>query len=147
MGTNDYTYDTPLGSINDTTDTSFYGALNQIITTLQAKYPNAKIVFATPTHRYGYGINSATGEQFTLDTLPNGAGYSLVDYVNAIKQACEKYSVACVDLYSDLDMDVSDEDTRLYYMEDGLHLTSAGHRLVADYLEHALIQIFSQSAE
>ena len=68
MGTNDYGYDTVLGSINDSSDISFYGALNVIIPALKAKYPNAKIVFVTPIHRYGYGINSA-GHRLIADYL------------------------------------------------------------------------------
>ena len=31
MGTNDYGHNTPMGTIDDTTDVSFYGALNVII--------------------------------------------------------------------------------------------------------------------
>ena len=141
MGTNDYGHDTPLGSIDDEGDVSFYGALNTIIPALQAKYPNAKIVFITPLHRYGFGTNSATGEEHTYDSVPNGAGHTLGDYVNAIKEVCEKYGVDVIDLYTDLDLDPSADETREYYMEDGLHPNSAGHRLIAEYLEHALNEL------
>ncbi|MBE6584594.1 MAG: hypothetical protein E7649_06445, partial [Ruminococcaceae bacterium] len=138
MGTNDYGHDTPLGTINDMSDVSFYGALNVIIPALQAKHPNAKIVFVTPLHRYGYGTNSATGEAHTFDNVPNGAGHTLEDYVNAIKEVCQKYGVDVIDMYSELDLDPSADETREYYMEDGLHPNTAGHRLIAEFLEHAL---------
>lgn len=138
MGTNDYGYDTPIGAITDTSDVSFLGALNVIIPALQAKYPNARIVFVTPLHRYGYGVNSATGETHTYDSIPNGAGHTLEDYVNAIIEACAKYGVDVIDLYNELELDPESEETREYYMEDGLHPNTAGHRLIAEFLEHAL---------
>ena len=147
MGTNDYGHDTPLGSINDTSDVSFYGALNVIIPALMEKHPNAKIVFITPLHRYGFGINSATGETHTFDYLPNGAGHTLGDYVNAVKEICEKYGVDVIDLYGELDLDPGAEETREYYMEDGLHPNTAGHRLIAEFLEHALIEIYGESGQ
>ncbi|MBR2461098.1 MAG: hypothetical protein IKB34_07720 [Clostridia bacterium] len=145
MGTNDYGHDTPLGTIDDTTDTSFYGALNVIIPALQAKYPNSKLVFITPLHRYGFGTNSATGEAHTFDYIPNGAGHTLEEYVNAILDVCEKYSVSVIDLYSNLDLDASLLETREYYMEDGLHPNSAGHRLIAEYVAHSLMEMSKDS--
>ena len=146
MGTNDYGHDAPLGTIEDTTDVSFYGALNVIIPALLAKYPNAKIVFITPSHRYGFGTNTATGEAHTFDTVPNGAGHTLEDYVNAIRNVCEKYGVSVIDLYSNLDMDPSNEEVREYYMPDGLHPNTAGHRVIADLLAHSLEEL-AYSAE
>lgn len=148
MGTNDYGHDTPLGTIEDTTDVSFYGALNVIIPALLTNHPDATIVFITPIHRYGYGTNSSTGEAHTFDHIPNGAGHTLGDYVNAILEVCEKYSVPVIDLYSNLDLDPSAEEVREYYMEDGLHPNSAGHRLIADYLNHALTDLgYTSSSE
>ena len=51
MGTNDYGHETPLGSVGDTKDGTFYGALNTIVPTLVAKHTSSKIVFVTPLHR------------------------------------------------------------------------------------------------
>jgi len=145
MGTNDYGHDTPIGTINDEGDVSFYGALNTIIPELLAKYPDAKIVFITPIHRYGFGTNSATGETHTFDSVPNGAGHTLEDYANAIKAACDKYGIDVIDLYNELDIDPSAEETREYYMTDGLHPTTAGHRQIAELLEHALIELCKEA--
>ncbi len=147
MGTNDYGHDTPLGTIDDETDVSFYGALNVIIPALLEKYPNSTIVFITPLHRYGFGINSATGETYTYDTELNGAGHTLEDYVNAIKEVCEKYSVDVIDLYELSDLDPSIDTTRELYMEDGLHLNSAGHKYIANILEFWFNEIGNAKAE
>ena len=147
MGTNDYGHDTPLGTIDDMEDVSFYGALNVILSALKVKYPNATIVFVTPLHRYGFGTNSATGETHTFDSVPNGAGHTLEDYVNAIKLACEKHGVAVVDLYCELDMDPSNDETREYYMPDGLHPNTAGHRQIANILTHSFEELKNSSVE
>ena len=128
-------------------DVSFYGALNVILSTLKSKYPNATIVFVTPLHRYGFGINSATGVEHTFDSVPNGAGHTLEDYVNAIKLVCERYGVAVVDLYGELDMDPRNEETREYYMPDGLHPNTAGHRQIANILAHAFEELKNSYAE
>ncbi len=147
MGTNDYGHDTPIGTLDDEGDISFLGALNTIIPELQAKYPDAKIVFITPIHRYGFGTNSATGETHTFDSAPNGAGHTLEDYVNAIKAACDKYGVDVIDLYNELDIDPSSEEAREYYMTDGLHPTTAGHREIAELLEHALTELGKETEQ
>ena len=44
MGTNDYGHETPMGTINDLEDVSFYGALNTIISGIQKAQPDAKLV-------------------------------------------------------------------------------------------------------
>ena len=40
-GTNDYWYNKPLGTFGDTQDTTFYGALDVLVSGLIAKYPTA----------------------------------------------------------------------------------------------------------
>ena len=133
MGTNDYGHDTPLEDFKE--------ALNTIIPALLEKYPSSKLVFITPLHRYGFGTNSQTGVDFTDDTQVNGVGCTLEDYVNAIVEICDIYSVDVINLFEDLDLDPSAEETREYYMPDGLHPNSAGHRYIADYLSHALEEL------
>jgi len=147
MGTNDYGHDTPLGTIDDKTDVSFYGALNVIIPALLEKYPDATIVFITPMHRYGYGTNSGTGKAHTYDSVPNGAGHTLEDYANAIKAVCEKYSVDVIDLYELCDLDPSLDMTREQYMEDGLHPNALGHNYIANILEYWFTEIGNAKAE
>ena len=82
MGTNDYGHETPLGTVEDTEDGTFYGALNTIIPDLVAKHPSSKIVFVTPLHRYGFGTSKILETAFTYDSIPNGVGASLGDYVS-----------------------------------------------------------------
>ena len=140
MGTNDYGHETPLGNINDTTDISFYGALNVIIPALKQKYPTSRIVFITPLHRYGFGTSKIKGEAFTYDNLENGVGYNLGDYVNAIKEVCKKYSVDVIDLYklSENELNPSIPALRESYFPDGLHPNEDGHKMIANILQNIL---------
>ena len=131
MGTNDYGFNTPLGTIADKTDISFYGALNVIIPSLQAKYPTSRIVFVTPLHRYGQ-------HNLTYDYDKNSAGYALSDYVNAMKEVCERYSVPVIDLFNISGLNPSLPSTRTLYMPDGLHPNTAGHKYIASIMANGL---------
>lgn len=139
MGTNDYGHDTPLGTIADTTDISFYGALNVIIPALQTKYPESRIVFVTPLHRYG-----ANG--LTYDYTENGAGNTLKDYVDAIKEVCERYSVPVIDLFTISGINPAIADVKTAYMPDGIHPNDAGHELIANLMANHL-ELFATDRE
>ena len=141
MGTNDYGHETPMGTINDLEDVSFYGALNVIIPGIQKAQPDAKLVWITPTHRYGFGTSKLLGTAFTYDYLPNGRGYSLNYYVEAIKEVCEKYDVPVIDLFSLSEMDPSLSKVRTQYMPDGLHPNAAGHERIAAVIAKELTNI------
>ena len=141
MGTNDYGHETPLGTIEDSTDISFYGALNIIIPQLKNAHPNSRIVFLTPIHRYGRGTSGILGTDYTYDYINNGVGANLGDYVNAIKEVCAKYSIPVIDLYTLYDLDVTDENIRTQYMPDGLHPNAEGHQILADIIAEELRKI------
>ena len=135
MGTNDYGHETPLGSKKDTQDGTFYGALNTIIPALVAKHTSSKIVFVTPMHRYGFGTSGILGTKFTADSIPNGVGATLGDYVNALKSVCASNGVSVIDLYTECTLDPADDAVRTIYMPDGLHPNAVGHELIAGIME------------
>ncbi|MBQ3501654.1 MAG: SGNH/GDSL hydrolase family protein, partial [Oscillospiraceae bacterium] len=135
MGTNDYGHETPLGTIDDTEDGTFYGALNVIIPALVAKHTASKIVFATPIHRYGAGTSGILGTKFTYDNIPNGVGATLEDYADAIKEVCEENGVTVIDLFTECTLDPSIEEVRTEYMPDGIHPNAAGHEVLAEIME------------
>lgn len=128
MGTNDYGHNTPMGTIDDTTDVSFYGALNVIIPGILTAHPNSRLVWITPTHRDGFGSG------FTHDWIANGAGKTLEDYVNAIKDVCARYSVPVIDLFSISGLNPVIAGIKSTYMPDGLHPNALGHQKIAVYI-------------
>lgn len=134
MGTNDYGHETPLGSPSDTTDVSFYGALNVIIPGIQAQHPNSQLVFVTPLHRYGFGTSKLLGTKFSYDSIPNGRGHTLGDYVTAIQGVCSKYAVPTIDLFNSCPINPENRADREAYFPDGLHPNAAGHEIVANLI-------------
>lgn len=142
MGTNDWGHETPLGTIEDTTDVSFYGALNVIIPDLMTMHPNARIIWITPMHRYGFGTSKILGKAFTYDHIANGKGHTLKDYVDAIKDVCGRYSIPIIDLYSMSGLHPSIAAHKSTYMPDGLHPNKAGHAKMA-YLISKWLQIYA----
>ena len=131
MGTNDYGHNTPLGTIADTTDISFYGALNVIIPGILTAHPNSRLVWITPTRRYNFG-------GFKEDWQANGAGNTLGDYVKAIKDVCERYSIPTIDLYSMSGLNPVIPGIKSGYTSDGLHLNNTGHHMIAVYIAKQL---------
>ncbi|MBR6708638.1 MAG: SGNH/GDSL hydrolase family protein [Clostridia bacterium] len=131
MGTNDYGHETPLGTIADTSDVSFCGALNVVITGIRQNHPDSKIIFATPLHRYGFGTSKISGKPFTSDSLPNGRGHTLEDYVNAIKAICEKNKLPVIDLFNLCPLNPEKPEDKRQYFPDGLHPNAAGHEIIA----------------
>ena len=119
-GTNDYGHLTPIGQSTDTTDVSFYGALNIILSGLKEKLPNATIVYMTPLHRYGFG-------GFTYDYIDTSAGANLEDYVNTIKDVCNKYSIPVIDGFNIPNFNPSNATVKAAYFPDGLHPNAKGH--------------------
>ena len=126
-GTNDFSVSVPLGSIEDTVETTFYGALNLLADGLTNKYPNAKIAFFTPVVRSGH-----------LETLTKES-YKLGDYVNAIKAVCRKKNISVLDLYNIWNIDPDDTHQKAILIDDGLHPTIEGHiqltEIISEFLE------------
>lgn len=142
MGTNDWGHETPLGTIDDTTDVSFYGALNVIIPGIMTLHPNARLIWITPMHRYGFGTSKILGTAFTYDHVPNGRDCTLKDYVDAIKAVCERYSVPVIDLFSMSGLHPSIAAHKSTYMPDGLHPNKAGHEKMA-YLIQKWLNLYA----
>jgi len=135
MGTNDYGHETPLGSVEDTKDGTFYGALNVIVPALVEKHTSSKIVFVTSIHRYGYGTSKILGTKFTYDNIPNGVGATLGDYVNAIKNVCANNGVSVIDLFEECTIDPTKASVREELIPDGVHPNAAGHEIIAEIME------------
>ena len=126
-GTNDYGHgDAAMGAFFDRSEYTFYGAVHSLINKLSNKYPEARLVFMTPLHRDNE------------DAPFNSHGvrvHPLKDYVNAIREVCEFYSVPVLDLYKDSGMQPAIAVHRSLYMPDGLHPSDKGAVRIAEMLE------------
>ena len=86
-GTNDRSWDMPLGSLSDETNETIYGSLNIIVNKIKRAYPDAFIFLMTP-------IKNRYSEEYTH------SGYNLEDVSNAIKNIGKKYDLPVLDLYN-----------------------------------------------
>ncbi len=124
-GTNDYGFNTPLGSEDDRTDVSFYGALYEMLTGLKKDHPDAVIVFMTPLHRCEFG-------GLKYDKQKNEAGHTLDHYIKAIKKRCAELEIPVIDSNAVYGMNPSDEYVKNNYLTDGLHPNEEGHKILAE---------------
>ena len=126
-GTNDFGHgDAPLGTMEDRTPDTFYGACHVLCQNLIEKFPEALIVFMTPLHRL-------------QEDNPRGDGYKeergpLKVYVNILKEVLEFYSLPTLDLWACSSLQPKVQAVRERYCPDGLHPNDAGHKIIADRL-------------
>ena len=120
-GTNDFGHgDAEIGSFDDRTPDTFYGACHYLFSGLVNKYPGKPIIIMTPTHRL-------------QETLPIKSE-TLRDYVNIIREVSEFYSLPVCDLYAMSGMQPQLQVMKEMYMPDGLHPNGAGNAVIAEKL-------------
>lgn len=119
-GTNDFGHgDAPFGDFVDRTPYTFQGALHTLYTMLLEKYPAATIVVVTPLHR-------------CTENVPNMHSRVLGDYVDAIRQTAEYYSLPVLDLFATYGVQPAVPVMKKTYMPDGLHPNDAGHVILTN---------------
>lgn len=133
-GVNDFQHDVPLGALTSTDPHCFYGALNTIITGLFKKYPDKIIIFMTPMKNDFVHPVKKYPNSFTF----NKVHLKQINYVNAIKDVCDYYSIPVLDLYSESGISPFNENQAALYMPDKLHYSEAGYlrlaKKIAGYL-------------
>lgn len=128
-GTNDFGHGTaPFGCFESTTVDSFYGAMHNLCKYLLETYAGKPIVFMTPLHRTGENGKNGDGSK------PYGSPV-LKDYVYAIKEICEYYSIPVLDLYAESGIQPEVAVIREKFCPDGLHPNDEGHKLLAAKLK------------
>lgn len=127
-GTNDFGHgDAPMGTMKDRTNDTFYGACHMLMQQLIERYPHAQLIVITPLHRIGE-------EMMPFNEAGVRRAGVLKDYVDAIRDIAEFYSVPVVDLFAQSGLQPRVKILRELYMPDGLHPNDAGHRKIADRL-------------
>lgn len=123
-GTNDFGHgDAPLGTMDDRTPYTFYGALHCLYTALTEKYPDVPVVILTPLHRLNE--DSPKG-----DNKPEPVG-TLKEYVNIIREVAEYYSFPVLDLYKESGLQPKIPVIQQKYVPDGLHPNDDGNAILA----------------
>ena len=123
-GTNDFGHgDAPLGTMDDRTPYTFYGALHCLYTALTEKYPDVPVVILTPLHRLNE--DSPKG-----DNKPAPVG-TLKEYVNIIREVAEYYSFPVLDLFKESGLQPKIPIIQQKYIPDGLHPNDDGTAILA----------------
>ena len=125
-GTNDFGHgDAPMGSFTDCTSDTFYGALHVLYSSLITKFPGKPIVIVTPLHRT---------EEVT-------ATKALIDYVRAIREVAEYYSLPVLDLYAESGLQPNVPIIKQMNVPDGLHPNDAGHEIIAKKIANFMLTL------
>lgn len=125
-GTNDYGHgDAPIGTAEDKTPYTFYGALIELVEYLISTYGKEKLCFILPIHRFNE--DNPLGEGGRKET-----GEPLSTYVRIEREIFEKYGVEYLDLSHVFPIPLVETGDEL--TTDGLHPNDVGHKLLADQL-------------
>ncbi len=124
-GTNDFGHgDAAFGTMDDRTLDTFCGAVHVLCLKLLERYPDAQLVFMTPTHR----CNENDGPYNLYGTR---RAANLEGYVNAIQQIAGYYGIPVLDLFRTSGIQPNVPLIRERYMPDGLHPNDAGNERIA----------------
>lgn len=130
-GTNDYGHgDAPVGTFDDRTPDTFYGACHYLFSGLVRKYLGKPIVIMTPLHR----INELNIPDIKM---PGDYG-NLKVYVNIIREVAEFYSLPVLDLFATSGLQPEIKEIQENYIPDGLHPNDNGNAVIAHKLKKFL---------
>lgn len=131
-GTNDFGHgDAPIGSFEDRTEYTFYGALHTLYISLIEKYPGTPIVVLTPLHR----LNE---DNIRGDGFKEHPTLTLKGYVDIIRQVAEYYSLPILDLFAASGLQPKVPVIQEKFMPDGLHPCDAGYDILANKITQFL---------
>ncbi|SWX00481.1 GDSL-like Lipase/Acylhydrolase [Klebsiella pneumoniae] len=127
-GTNDYGGNRRLGTIadaradyEDATVKSFYYDVFYVLNKIYTLKPNVRVMFSTPLKRGAF-------ESQPVYPAANSAGFTLPQYVQAIKEVCSLFSVPVCDLFNESGINLLNIAT---YTGDNLHPNADGGKLMA----------------
>ncbi len=126
IGSNDWFYSTgtgamQLGTSDDRTNDTFYGAMHTLCAGLKAKYGAIPIVFATPIKRWIIRDGSSIPGNL------NGRSKAISEWVTAIKEVCDYYGIPVIDMYAESLLNPWLDYDRTNWVPDGTHPNKAGH--------------------
>jgi lysophospholipase L1-like esterase len=130
-GTNDHTYAlAPLGTFDDRTPFTFYGALHLLCLGLLERYIGKQLVFATPIKRHNGNYINKRGESLEL-------------YADTIKEVCAHYGIPVLDMFRECTLNPGIPSQLAAFFDDTSHPNQAGHAIMArrwiGYLKQLLV--------
>lgn len=102
-----------------------------------ANNPDATILAVTPMKETKFV--STYDENFTLNK--NNAGHTQLEYVEAIKNIANLYSIPILDLYEQAPFTPIVEEQRQLYIPDGLHPSIIGYKKLSYVISGKLFSL------
>lgn len=133
-GRNDYNFNIPLGSLEDTSTKTMMGATRHLLQKLRERYPNAVII--------GLTCWETGGNQ-------NKQGHYCREYGQAMLDVCADLGIPCINALDQRATGVymTDPNFRAKYCRDEndvSHLNDDGMRLVLPFFEQSIAQIYQE---
>jgi len=130
-GTNDFGHgDAEFGSLNDSTEYTFLGALNSLLAYLSKVYGSNKIIFFSPIRRK---------DEF----LPNKYGlnkdHSFKEYIQGIKWACACNNIKFVNMYDIIDERL--DDIYINGLADQVHPNDYGNKIISEIMMEEILKL------
>lgn len=107
------------------------GALRYAIDELRGSFPDTQILLISPTYCQFW----KDGVMYTDSNMKDFGGGSLTMYANVCRNVAEMQNTLYIDAYSTMGINIYTADE---YLEDGIHLTSAGRELYAKAVSSCL---------
>lgn len=128
-GINDYIHgDAPIGSPEDTTPATFWGAVEFLMKHVKILYPQAVPVFVTPAHSC-YG--EVREDRPSPRPVKQADAMPVTGYIRILEEKGKQHGIPVLNLYDRLGIDPNDPGDRQTYTADGLHFNDAGHQRLA----------------
>ena len=112
------------------------GRLNRVLSFLKHCYHDKLIVLMTPIHR-AYATFGNSNIQYS-ELYANSAGVFFEDYIKAVREAADVWSVSLIDLYRESGLfPLFDESASEFFVNtetDRLHLNRRGHLRIAEVI-------------
>lgn len=148
-GSNDWMYAwSPIGDMDSTSNSTFYGALKNLCEGLLTKYPTKVIFFTTPIKR-AQAFTNGNGGTYTPDGVytdpssKNKYGKTLMDYCDIIKEVCGYYGIPVLDMNRESGLNPSIA-AQADLFADKTHPGAAGKRIMARRVTGWLTQLAFQ---
>jgi len=133
-GTNDFGHgDAPIGTFDDRTPDTFYGACHDLMSYLMERYCGKPIVFLSPLHRLAEDNPAGDGTGRKLEVRA-----TLSEYRAILLQVAAYYGFPVLDLYAVSGMQPKHPVCCERLMPDGLHPSDEGHAIIANKLGNFL---------
>lgn len=124
-----YVREGKLGTFEDSNNTTVYGGLHQMFTTLLEKFPKTPIMVITSQPRAAVEDNeSYMGEKRWGKNTP------ACQINEALKEVCEHYAIPCLDLYSSSYIKPWITSNRNRLCPDGVHPNTEGQYVMAEQI-------------